>query len=51
MKHSKHWAVRAKFPYELAYCEGELLNKYLYDMEIMQDFADWNRQAIADIQL
>lgn len=35
-------------PYELAYCEGELLTKYLHDMEIMQNFADWNRQAIAD---
>lgn len=37
-----------EIPYELAYCEGELLTKYLHDMEIMQDFADWNRHAIAD---
>lgn len=37
-----------EIPYELAYCEGELLTKYLHDMEIMQDFANWNRHAIAD---
>lgn len=37
-----------EIPYELAYCERELLTKYLHDMEIMQDFADWNRHAIAD---
>lgn len=35
-------------PYELAYCEGELLEQYLHDMEIMQEYADWNRHAIAD---
>jgi RNA-splicing ligase RtcB len=26
--------------------EGELFENYLHDMEIMQDFADWNRKAI-----
>lgn len=35
-------------PYELAYCEGELLDDYLHDMEIIQEFADWNRRAIVD---
>lgn len=37
-----------EIPYELAYCEGVLLEQYLHDMKIMQDFANWNRQAIAD---
>lgn len=37
-----------EIPYELAYCEGELLDDYLHDMEIMQEFADWNRRAITD---
>lgn len=27
-------------------CEGEMFENYLHDMEIMQDFADWNRKAI-----
>jgi RNA-splicing ligase RtcB len=35
-------------PYELAYCEGGLLDDYLHDMKIMQKFANWNRLAIAD---
>lgn len=35
-------------PYELAYCEGELMEQYLHDMQIMQEFADWNRRAIID---
>lgn len=34
--------------YELAYCEGDLLNDYLHDMAIMQEFADLNRRAITD---
>ena len=37
-----------EIPYELAYCEGELLEQYLHDMQIMQEFADWNRRAITD---
>lgn len=37
-----------EIPYELAYCEESLLEDYLYDMAIMQEFADWNRRAIAD---
>lgn len=35
-------------PYEFAYLEGELLEDYLHDMTIVQDFARINRQAIAD---
>lgn len=39
---------QSEIPYELAYCEGNLLEDYLHDMEIMQDFANWNRRAIVD---
>lgn len=35
-------------PYELAYVQGELLERYLHDMKIVQDFAALNRRAIAD---
>lgn len=35
-------------PYELAWAEGDLLDQYLHDMAIMQEFAAINRQAIAD---
>lgn len=37
-----------EIPYELAYCDGSLLYDYLNDMEIIQEFADWNRRAITD---
>ncbi len=36
-------------PYELAYVTGELMEAYLHDLAIAQDFADLNRQAIADV--
>ncbi len=35
-------------PYELAWAEGELLENYLHDMAVTQNFADLNRRAIAD---
>lgn len=44
----KALGAQDEIPYELAYCEGELLEQYLHDMEIMQEYADLNRQAIAD---
>ena len=34
-------------PYELAWAEGELLEDYLHDMAVVQEFAAVNRQAIA----
>jgi RNA-splicing ligase RtcB len=40
--------ARDEIPYELAYCEGELLDDYLHDMGVMQEFALLNRRAIAD---
>ncbi|MFP3155050.1 RtcB family protein [Lachnospiraceae bacterium ZAX-1] len=39
---------QSKIPYELAYAEGELLTDYLYDMQIMQEFAALNRKAMTD---
>lgn len=35
-------------PYEFAYLEGETFVDYLHDMNIVQKFAELNRQAIAD---
>jgi RNA-splicing ligase RtcB len=35
-------------PYELAYVEGVLLDDYLHDMRVMQEYADLNRQAMTD---
>jgi len=32
----------------LAYCEGKLMEDYLYDMRIAQEYAGLNRKAIAD---
>ncbi len=34
-------------PADLAYLEGENLNDYLHDMAIVQEYATWNRFAIA----
>jgi RNA-splicing ligase RtcB len=33
---------------DLAYLEGEPLKDYLYDMKIMQEYAVWNRKAMAE---
>lgn len=35
-------------PYELTYLEDELLNSYLHDIKIIQDFASLNREIILD---
>jgi len=35
-------------PYDLAYVSGALLDDYLHDMRIMQEFAEINRQAMTD---
>jgi len=35
-------------PYELSYAQGGLMDNYLYDMAIIQRFAELNRRAIAD---
>ena len=35
-------------PYELTYLEGELLQQYLHDLEMVQQFANLNREIILD---
>lgn len=35
-------------PDDLCWCEGQLLDDYLHDMEIVQNYAEQNRQLIAD---
>ena len=35
-------------PKDLAYCEGELFDRYIHDMRIVQQFADLNRKAMMD---
>ncbi len=35
-------------PHELAYLQGDLLEDYLFDLRIIQEYASWNRRAIAD---
>jgi len=36
-------------PKELAYVDGQNFQDYLFDMEIAQDYAAWNRRAMIDI--
>lgn len=38
-----------KVPKALAYCGGELMENYLHDMRIVQNYAKQNRRAIADV--
>ena len=40
--------TKNEMPYEFAYLEGELLEEYLHDMDIVQSFARLNRRAMAD---
>lgn len=42
-------ASAPSIPDELAYLEGQLLEDYLHDMEIAQDYALWNREAMMDV--
>ena len=44
LRELKHQKIKK----QLAYCEGNLLDDYLYDMKITQQFANENRQLIAD---
>lgn len=36
-------------PNELAYLEGELMQNYLYDMNLAQEYALWNREAMLKV--
>lgn len=40
---------RTKVPKDMAYLQGQSLADYLWDMQIAQEFADLNRQAIAAV--
>ncbi len=40
--------VKTDIPKDLAYAEGSLLEDYLFDIKIMQEFADYNRKAMMD---
>lgn len=35
-------------PKDLAYCDGELFDRYIHDMKIVQEFAELNRKAMMD---
>lgn len=37
-----------RIPKDLAYCEGELMDAYVHDMKIVQQFAKLNRKAITE---
>lgn len=39
---------RTEVPKHLAYAEGELFEKYIHDMKLVQEFAMLNRQAMTD---
>ncbi|MBR6872175.1 MAG: RtcB family protein [Ruminococcus sp.] len=39
---------RTDIPKPLAYCEGDLFDKYIHDMKIVQQFAMLNRKAMMD---
>ena len=41
--------IKPSIPNELAYLEGSLMQDYLHDMRIAQDFAMWNREAMMDV--
>ena len=40
--------MKPALPRELCYLSGELLEDYLWDMRIVQEFAEWNRRAMTD---
>lgn len=41
-------AAKSDVPEDLSYVSGYLLDDYLHDMEIVQEYAEWNRNAMAD---
>ena len=40
--------LKEEVPYYYSYCEGELFEKYIHDMKIVQEFAELNRKAMAN---
>ena len=45
LKSQKNTAI----PQHLAYVSGELFDRYLHDMKLVQGFAAWNRQAMLEV--
>ncbi len=43
--------LKPKLPRDLAYLEGQVMQDYLHDMKIMQEYAVQNRKAMAEIIL
>lgn len=41
-------ADRERIPRQLAYVTGSLFERYIHDMKIIQNYADWNRKAMMD---
>lgn len=46
---SEYQANKCPIPDEFAYLEGELMQNYLHDMKIAQEFAWWNREAMLEV--
>lgn len=46
---AKYEINKEKIPNELAYLEGQDLADYLHDMELAQNYAVWNREAMLDV--
>lgn len=42
-------AQRIQVPYELTYIEDDLLDDYIHDVSIVQEFAELNREAMLDV--
>lgn len=50
LKEGKKYLKSAEIevPYELTYLEGNLMESYIHDLQIVQEFANLNREAILD---
>lgn len=48
-KRAQRKQAESRTPKHLAYCEGELMQEYLQDMQIGQEYAYLNRQTMAEI--
>lgn len=42
-------STKPQIPNELAYLEGKIMDDYLHDLKIAQDFAKWNRAAMLQV--
>ena len=51
LKHRKETGDDTQFPSNLAWLEGQDVEDYLNDMNICNEFADWNRKAMLNVIL